>query len=603
MTFTHKLARRLALLKDELRRGLLTGSQPTPCMLRSTPQSARQTLAGSFGSTRPWWRPRSLQWARIGLASGMALALITCEKALTGLNGRRVAIVAVSPSVATVAVGSTLQLTAVPEDSTASPLSGRAVAWGTSNAAAGSVDAKGLVTGVAVGSTTITATSEGKSGTATVTVTNVPVASVVVTPASPTIQVGATAQLSATPKDANGNVLTGRVVTWASGNTAVATVSGSGLVTGVAAGSANITATSEGKSGTATATVTSVPVASVTVAPPSATIAVNGMVQLMATPKDANGNPLSGRVVTWASDNAGVATVSGSGLVTGVAAGSANITATSEGKSGTAAITVTTASAGTFGHVFIVAEENHNYADIIGSSSMPYLNGVTTQYGLATNYYANTHPSIGNYFELTVGDTIINNDGFTGTVSNDNMIRELVKAGKTWKAYVEDYPSYDANHVPMSYFSDIRNDPAQAANMVPFTQFTTDLANGTLPQFSFITPNTCNDAHSCALSVADGWLQTNIDPLIKSALFQKDGLLIIWWDESANDHTNGGGRVAWTVVSPFAKRGYQSTAFYQHQSTLRLMMRALGVFAYPGDAATAPDMSEFFTIPLPAAPR
>jgi hypothetical protein len=94
-------------------------------------------------------------------------------------------------------------------------------------------------------------------------------------------------------------------------------------------------------------------------------------------------------------------------------------------------------------------------------------------------------------------------------------------------------------------------------------------------------------------------LQTNIDPLIQSAQFQQDGLLIIWWDESAGSSANGGGKVAWTVVSPFAKRGYQSTTFYQHQSTLRLMLRALGVSTYPGDAASAPDMSEFFTTGFP----
>ncbi len=379
-------------------------------------------------------------------------------------------------------------------------------------------------------------------------------------------------------------------------------MNGSGLVTGGAAGTATITATSEGKSGTATVTVPSVPVASVTVTPSSASVVTGATLQLTATPKDASGNPLSGRVVIWGSSNTAVATVSGSGLVTGVAVGATTIAATSEGQSGTATITVSTQQAGAFGHVIIVAEENHNYADVVGSASMPYLNGLTTTYGLATNYYANTHPSIGNYFELTVGDTIINNDGFTGTVTNDNIIRELVAAGKTWKAYIEDYPSYDANHVPMSYFSDIRNNPAQAANMVPFTQLATDLANGTLPQFSFVTPNTCNDAHNCSLGTADTWLQTNIDPLIRSAVFQRDGLLIIWWDESANDYTNGGGKVAWSVVSPFAKPGYQSTTFYQHQSTLRLMLRALGVSVYPGQAASAPDMGEFFTIPLPAAP-
>jgi acid phosphatase len=368
-------------------------------------------------------------------------------------------------------------------------------------------------------------------------------------------------------------------------------------------GQYTVTATSEPGNLTASASVTvacAIPVATVTVSPASVSLQIGQSSQLTATPKDANGNPLTGRAITWSSSNTAIATVSGSGLVTGVAAGGpATITATSEGRSGSAAVTVTTASAGRFGHVIIVAEENHDYSSVIGNAAMPYLNSLSTQYGLATNYYANAHPSIGNYFELTVGDTIINDDNFTGTVSNNNIIRELVNAGKTWKAYIEGYPSYDANHVPMSYFSDIRNNPAQAAHMVPFTRFATDLANGTLPDFSFITPNICNDAHDCSLGTADSWLQTNIDPLIQSARFQQDGLLVIWWDESASSSANGGGKVAWTVVSPFAKRGYKSTTFYQHQSTLRLMLRALGVSTYPGAAASAPDMSEFFTTGFP----
>src|SRR5207248_1231589 len=141
-------------------------------------------------------------------------------------------------------------------------------------------------------------------------------------------------------KDANGTPLSGRVVTWASNNQAVATVSASGLVTAQAVGTATITATSEGKSGTAAITVTDVAVASVDVAPATASVPVNGTVQLVATPKDGSGTPLAGRVVTWASSSTTIATVSASGLVTGKAAGTATITATSEGKSGTAAITV-----------------------------------------------------------------------------------------------------------------------------------------------------------------------------------------------------------------------------------------------------------------------
>jgi len=166
------------------------------------------------------------------------------------------------------------------------------------------------------------------------------VASVTVTPPTARIAVGESVQLKATTKDAAGNVLTGRVVTWASSNLAVATVSSTELVTGVAAGQATITATSEGESGTAAITVTTVPVASVTVAPPTATVEAGQTVQLTATTRDANQNVLAGRVVTWASGNTTVASVSTTGLVTGVAGGQATITATSEGQSGTAAVAV-----------------------------------------------------------------------------------------------------------------------------------------------------------------------------------------------------------------------------------------------------------------------
>src|SRR5207253_2276562 len=225
-----------------------------------------------------------------------------------------------------------------------------------------------------------------QAGTGTHTVCNfslggttpAPVATVSVSPATANVLIGATVQLMATPKDANGTPLSGRVVTWASNNQAVATVSASGLVTAQAVGTATITATSEGKSGTASITVTPVPVAAVTVSPASQTIQTGGAVQLTATPRDASGTPLSGRTITWASDHTGVATVSATGLVTGAGVGTATITATSEGKSGTAAITVTTVSGAAFGHVFIVAEENHNYADVVGSASMPYLNGLST---------------------------------------------------------------------------------------------------------------------------------------------------------------------------------------------------------------------------------
>jgi uncharacterized protein YjdB len=175
---------------------------------------------------------------------------------------------------------------------------------------------------------------------ARVTTSGVPVASVSVSPASASFNVGGTQQLTATPKDAGGNALTGRSITWASDNTAVATVNSGGLVAGLGGGTAHITATCEGKSGTSVITVIVPPVVTVSVTPPSANVAIGATQQMTATPRDAGGNVLTGRTITWASDNA-AATVNSSGLVKGIAVGSANVTATCEGKIGSSAITVT----------------------------------------------------------------------------------------------------------------------------------------------------------------------------------------------------------------------------------------------------------------------
>jgi hypothetical protein len=174
------------------------------------------------------------------------------------------------------------------------------------------------------------------------------VTTLTVSPASVSVAAGANSTLQATVKDQSGNVMTGQTVTWSSNNTGVATVNSSGVVTGVAAGSATITATSSGKSGTSAITVTAGPppppvVTTVTVAPASASIAAAATVPLQATVKDQNGTVMTGQTVTWSTNNAAAATVNSTGVVSGVAAGSATITATSSGKTGTASITVTAA--------------------------------------------------------------------------------------------------------------------------------------------------------------------------------------------------------------------------------------------------------------------
>jgi hypothetical protein len=260
----------------------------------------------------------------------------------------------------------------------------------------------------------------------------------------------------------------------------------------------------------------------------------------------------------------------------------------------------------TFSHVVLIVEENHNYSEVVGSSDMPYLNSLISQYGLATQYFANAHPSIPNYLMFTTGQIETFDDNFKGTISDDNVVRELVKAGKTWKAYEESIPApaylgpdqspYVRRHDPFSYLSDVQNSATQAANIVPFTQFASDLAGNTLPQYAFISPNLNNDAHNGTLAAADSWLQKYVPALLTNPAFQASGLLIITFDESEDfDLQNGGGHVATVIISSKAKKGFQSQTMYQHQSLLRLILASSGVDTFPGLAGTAPDMTEFFT--------
>lgn len=266
-------------------------------------------------------------------------------------------------------------------------------------------------------------------------------------------------------------------------------------------------------------------------------------------------------------------------------------------------------------NVFVVVLENQSYSSVIGNSAMPYLNSLASKYGLATNYFANAHPSIGNYLMMTTGQVITNDDNFAGTINDDNVVRELTAAGKTWKGYFDslpsagylggDQPPYVKHHNPFAYFTDVINSPAQQVKLVPASQLAQDVASGPLPNYGFIVPNDYEDGHQCApgvtctdnvaLAAADDWLKANIDPLITSAAFQKGGLLIVVFDESViSDVSNGGGHIPVVVVGPGVKPAFQSGTFYQHQDLLRTTLQAIGIAAYPGAAAGAQEMSDLF---------
>jgi len=276
-------------------------------------------------------------------------------------------------------------------------------------------------------------------------------------------------------------------------------------------------------------------------------------------------------------------------------------------------------------HVYILLEENHSFEDVVGQ--MPYLNNLASQNVLLVNSYANSHYSIPNYMWLTTGQYVTQDDNTLLTFDVDNIVRHLMTGGKTWKSYQEGLPNagytgynlpdgcvpgtcvYVKRHNPFPYFTDVATS-AEALNIVPFTQLATDIANGDLPNYGFITPSLDDDGHDQSLAVADAWLQTNIGPLLASAPFQAggDGLLIITWDEGKFTdcrplttcpplpENGGGGRIYTVIIGPQVKRGYQSPTTANHNSILRLIEQALGIDStgYLGGAATATDLTDIF---------
>jgi uncharacterized protein YjdB len=298
---------------------------PSPSLTVGQTESGKATALDAGGRVLPGraisWRTSNAAVAQVdgaGLIAAVAPGNATISAESEGVTGQAsLSVVAAPPApVASVSValaagslnpGQTTQATATARDASNNVLAGRTIAWTSSNTAVATVTTSGVVTAIAVGSASITASSEGQSGSAVLTVTSappVPVASVSVTLANSSRNPGQTTQATATTRDANNNVLTGRSISWSSSNASVATVSGSGLVTAVAVGTAQITATSEGQVGSATLTVAApppVPVASVTVALAASSLNSGQTTQASATVRDANNNVLTGRVVTFGS--------------------------------------------------------------------------------------------------------------------------------------------------------------------------------------------------------------------------------------------------------------------------------------------------------------
>lgn len=280
--------------------------------------------------------------ARSILIAGAVFAA-ACHKDLTSTSD--VASVFVTPTNISLLVGDTVTIVASESDANGLVLSARAVTWASSDTTVASVTTAGLVAARKVGSVSITATSGTAVGTAKIAVVAAlpPSISISVSPAPAFVVVKGTQQLTAVVRDSVGNAIPGLTVTWQSNNTGVASVSSTGLVTGVTVGSAVVSASIGGFLGTSNVTVqTSITLgpSSVAVSPGSATVGIGRTALFTATATDSTGNTYPNTNAVWKSSNTAIVTIDSTGLATGVSAGVATISGSAFGGTGTATVSV-----------------------------------------------------------------------------------------------------------------------------------------------------------------------------------------------------------------------------------------------------------------------
>ena len=270
-------------------------------------------------------------------------------------------------------------------------------------------------------------------------------------------------------------------------------------------------------------------------------------------------------------------------------------------------------------HVFLIVMENQNWSDIKNSPSAPYINNTllpTASY--AEQYYnpPGNHPSEPNYLWLEAGTNFGISDDldpvFNHQSTTQHFVTLLSNAGYSWKSYQEDISgtdcpltgsgSYAPKHNPMVFFDDVTNtnDPNSSnciSHIRPYTELATDLQQNTEPNYSFITPNLCDDMHdSCAplndpVKQGDTWLSQNLPTILNSQAYMNGGIVFITWDEGVG----GDGPIGMIVLSNKAKGGgYSNTIQYTHSSTLRTLEEIFGVTPLLGDAANATDLSDLF---------
>jgi phospholipase C len=228
-------------------------------------------------------------------------------------------------------------------------------------------------------------------------------------------------------------------------------------------------------------------------------------------------------------------------------------------------------------HIVIIVDENRSLASLSGNPKAPYINEIMKSGSIATNYHAVTKNP---YIALTSGSSTnisntCNPEKIKCQTQVANITDEIELSGRTWKMYAESMPNtcgfkdtknYAVRHNPFMYYPSISGDSAQCSSqIVPYSQLKIDINDSKLPNYVFISPNVCNDMHSCSTNTGDKWLSKNIPTILSSPEFTKqNSLLILTWDEG-NQNDN---RVLTVFLGSAAKQNFISNDTYNHYSIL-----------------------------------
>jgi hypothetical protein len=262
-----------------------------------------------------------------------------------------------------------------------------------------------------------------------------------------------------------------------------------------------------------------------------------------------------------------------------------------------------------FRHVYLIVLENKEYSSIVGSRAAPYLNSLIARYGLATRFYAESHPSEPNYIAMTSGGLQGTSTDGTYNLRVTSLFDQIEAAGRTWHVYAQGYPGscykrslaaavkdgpglpgqYVRKHNPAISYLSISSNPTRCAAITGLAVFDPAAAD-----FEMIIPNQYNDMHTTppqgsAVAAGDAFLKAFMPSILDSPAF--DGSVVfITFDEGSGSDPIAGGHIATIVISPGMTPGFRSSTRYSHYSMLRTIEQAWGL-PLLGEASSAATMA------------